>query len=245
MVREHWQSAREKKAGMAKSRGRMTHMMMTNNRKPRWFFYPAWVALNTISIPIAEGIALALVSLAVKVVGDTIQVGGLTHFTEDYLVGGTILLVFGLLTGFLQYLLLRRFLPRMGWWIAATLSGLSLGVVGSRFLIHTLHRNLDSIWFGVLMTVIVFGSMGLAQWFVLRQWVHHAAWWILANVLGWGLLNWGGASLSNQMIIPIVGILLVPSVATSVALWLLLDQLPRRDGSGMNTTLNKSLEPTH
>ena len=66
---------------------KVAHMMMTNNRKPRWFFYPAWVALSTISIPITAGIALALVSLATKVVGDTIQVGGLTHITEDYLLG--------------------------------------------------------------------------------------------------------------------------------------------------------------
>jgi hypothetical protein len=220
-------------------------MIITNNRRPRWFFYPAWVALSAISIPTAMGISLALVSLVEKIVGDTIQVGGLTHITEDYLGGDTILLVFGLLTGFLQYLLLRRFLPRMGWWIVATMSGLLLGVVGSRFLIHTLHGNLDSIWFGVLMTVLVGGSMGLIQWVVLRQRVRHAAWWILATILGWGVLGWGAEILSNQMIIPIVGMLLVPSIATSVALWLLLDLLPRGDGSGKNLTPNKSLEPTH
>ena len=133
----------------------------------------------------------------------------------------------------------------MGWWIAATLSGLLLGVVGSRLLIRTLHSNLDSIWFGVLVTVLVGGSIGLVQWLVLRQRVLHAAWWILANVLGWGVLGWGAEILTDQMILPIVGTLLAPSIATSVALWLLLDQLPRGDGSGKNPTPNKSLEPTH
>ena len=87
LAREHWQSVREKEAGMAKSRRRLTHMMMTNNRKPRWFFYPAWVALSTISVPITVGITWALISLVTKVVGDTIQVGGLTQITEDYLLG--------------------------------------------------------------------------------------------------------------------------------------------------------------
>jgi hypothetical protein len=84
--------------------------------------------------------------------------------------------VLGLVSGFLQYLLLRHHLPRMGWWIAATMSGMILGGVGSRFLIHTLHSNLDSMWFGVLMTVLVGGSLGLVQWVVLRQRVRHAAW---------------------------------------------------------------------
>jgi hypothetical protein len=220
-------------------------MIITINRKPRWFFYPAWVALSAISIPIAWGIVLVLISQIEKVIGDTIQVKGVSGPTEDYLSGPILIFVLGLLSGFLQYLLLRHHLPRMGWWIAATSSGLLLGYVVESILIRTLHSNLNTMWSGVLMTVLVFGSMGLTQWLVLRQRVRHAAWWILANVLGWGLLSWGGASLSNQMIIPIVGILLVPSIATSIALWLLLDLLPRGDGSGKNLTPNKSLEPTH
>ena len=222
-------------------------MMTTNTRKPRWFFYPAWVALNTISVPIALGITWVFISLITKVVGDTIQVGGHTGPTEDYLVGPILILVLGLLTGFLQFLLLRRYLPRMGWWIAATTSGLLLGGLGIRLLIHTLLGDLDSMWFAVLIVVLVGGSLGLVQWVVLRQRVRHAAWWILANVLGWGVLGlgWVGSSLSDQMIIPIVGILLlVPSIATSVTLWLLLDQLPRGNGSGKNPIPSKSLEPT-
>jgi hypothetical protein len=218
--------------------------MMTNYRRPRWFFNPAWVALSTISIPIAWVIAWALVSQVEKVVGGMIQVGGYTRITEDYLSTYIFLLVLGLLAGFLQYLLLRRHLPRMGWWVAGTTSGLLLGFVGSRLLFSTLHSTLDSMWFGILMTVVIGGTMGLVQWLVLRQSLRHAAWWILANVLGWGVVGWGAATLSNQMVIHAVGILLVPGIATSVALWLLLDQLPRREDSGRNPPPNKSLELT-
>jgi hypothetical protein len=220
-------------------------MMMASNGRPRWFFYPAWVASSAISIPIAGAIAWALVSQVEKVVGGTIQVGGHTQITEDYLSSYILLLVLGLLAGFLQYLLLRRHLPRMGWWIAATTLGLLLGLVGGRLLFGTLHSTLDSMWFGILMTVVTGGSMGLVQWLVLRQRVRHAAWWILANVLGWGVVGWGAETLSNQMVVPIVGILLVPGIATSIALWLLLDQLPRREGSRRNPPPKKSLEPTH
>ena len=220
-------------------------MMMTSNKRPRWFFYPAWVALSAISIPIAGAIAWALVSLVEKVVGGMIQVGGYTRITEDYLSSYILLLVLGLLAGFLQYLLLRRHLPRMGWWIAATTLGLLLGLVGGRLLFSTLHSTRDSMWLGILMTGVTGGSMGLVQWLVLRRRVRHAAWWILANVLGWGVVGWGAATLSNQMVVPAVGILLVPGIATSIALWLLLDQLPRREGSRRNSPPNRSLEPTH
>ena len=122
--------------------------MMTSNTRPRWFFYPAWVASSAISIPIAGAIAWALVSLVEKVVGGTIQVGGHTRITEDYLSAYILLLVLGLLAGFLQYLLLRRHLPRMGWWIAATTLGLLLGLVGGRLLFRTLHSTRDSMWSG-------------------------------------------------------------------------------------------------
>lgn len=202
--------------------------MMTNNRKPGLFFYPAWVTLSSISIPIAWIIAWALISQVEKIAGGTIQVGGHTRITEDYLSSYIFLPVLGLLAGFLQYLLLRRLLPRMGWWIAATTLGLLSGLVGVRLLSRTLHDTLDSIWLGMLMTTLIGGSMGLAQWLVLHQRVHHAAWWILANVLGWGVVGWGAVTLSNQMVVPAVGILLVPGITTSIALWLLLDRLPQR-----------------
>jgi hypothetical protein len=152
----------------------------------------------------------------------------------------------GLVTGLLQYLLLRRYLQRMGWWIAATTLGWLLGHIGGRLLSCTLYGTLDidSIWFETLVTALVGGSMGLAQWLVLHQCVRHAAWWILANVLGWGVLGWGAAALSSQMVIPAVGIMLMPGIATSVALWLLLDQLPQREGNGRNTPPNNVLELT-
>ena len=142
----------------------------------------------------------------------------------------------GLLAGFMQYLLLCRHLPRMGWWIAATTLGWQLGLVGDGLLFHSLHSMLDSPWFEILMTMLIGGSMGLVQWLVLRRCVRHAAWWILANVLGWG-----AATLSNQMVIPAVGIMLVLGIATSIALWLLLDQLPQREGSRRNPPPNAPL----
>ena len=221
-------------------------MMITNNKKPSWFFYPAWVALVSTSIPISFTIYSALIFLVKEAVGSTIQVGGQPHITEDFLMPYILWPALGLVTGFLEYLLLRRHLPRIGWWIAATTLGWSLGLIGGRVLTRTLYGTVDvrAIWFETLMTALAGGAMGLAQWLVLHQRVRHAAWWILANVLSWGVVGWGAATLSNQMVIPAVGILLVPGIATGIALWLLLGRLPQREGSGRNTPPNNVLELT-
>jgi hypothetical protein len=217
--------------------------MMMDSWRPKWFFYPAWVALSAISTPIAAAIAWLLVAGVETLVGGTIQVAGQTRITEDYLSSYILLPALGLLAGFLQYLLLRRHLPRMRWWIVATVAGLLLGHVGGRLLYHPLHGSLRSTWFAVLMTLLIGASVGIAQWLVLRQRVRHAIWWVLANAVGWGVVGWGAATLSNEMVIPAVGILLAPGIATSIALWLLLDRLPRREGSGRNPMPGRSPVP--
>jgi hypothetical protein len=208
--------------------------MMTDNSRPRWFFYPAWVALSAICIPVAWAVVWVIISQVVRTVGDTIQVDGCTLITEDLLFSYIFFPAIGLVTGFLQSLLLRLYLPRMRWWIAATTLGLLMSLVGSRLLSRALYDTLDSTRAGMLLTTLTGGSIGLAQWLVLQQRVRHSALWILANTLGWGVVGWVGPTLSNQMIIPAVGLLLVPGIATSIALWLLLGRLPRREVSGRN-----------
>ena len=189
--------------------------------------------LSVISFLVAWVICWALISQVEKVVGDTILVEGQTRITEDFLLTYMYFPVLGLLTGFLQYLLLRRYLPRMGWWIVATTLGWSLIFIGDRLLYRTLYTTLgaDSIWFAALMVVLVSGSIGLPQWLVLRQCVHHAAWWIPANVLGWGIAALvAGANY-------LLALSIIPAIATSVVLWLLLDRLPHKD-NGRNAPLN-------
>jgi hypothetical protein len=220
--------------------------MTANIKKPRWFFYPTWAALVSISIPIAFAIYWALIALVKEAVGSTIHVAGQTHITEDFLLPYILWPALGVVTGFLQYSLLRRHLPRIGWWIVVTTVGWLLGFIGDRVLYHTLYGTLDvsAIWFETLTTALAGGMLGLAQWLVLHQRIRHAAWWIIANVIGWAVVGWGAATLSNQRIMPAVGIMLVPGIATSMALWLLLDQLPRGGGSRRNTPPSNGLELT-
>ena len=178
------------------------------------------MGLNSISLPIAFAIYWVLIYLVEKVVGVTIQVGSQSHITEDFLLPYILWPALGLVTGIFQYLLLRRYLPRIGWWITATILGWCLGFIGSRVLYRTLYGTLDAsaIWFEILMTALAGGMMGSAQWLVLRQRIPQAAWWVLANMLSWVLVGWGAATFSNRMVIPAVGIMLVPGFATAVTL---------------------------
>jgi hypothetical protein len=202
-------------------------MVIRNNVQPRWFFYLAWVVLHSITVVTAWYATWAIISLIENVVGGTIQVGGQSRITEDFLFLFLLLPMIGLLTGILQYTLLRHYLPHMGWWIGATLSGwllpFGLGFVFTQFL--TPDNNTFSIMLGLFL---IGATISLPQWWMLRQRVNHAFWWIIAFGFGWwliGLLNF----VTSEPFAVLSAIALVPTTTTGIACWLLLDWLPKRE----------------
>lgn len=204
-------------------------MMLTDNRKPAWYFYPGWVALSVISIPIAWSLTWAIVSRIVQIVGGRIQVAGQSHITEDFIGVYVLLPMLGLLFGVLQYFLLRRYFPRMGWWIAATVLGWVVPLILLSFLSSVgiyPALGVDPVWSGALGLTLLLGvPVGLCQWFVLRRRIHRAAWWILASILGWGVAGLvSGETISSQL--DVMAVMLLPPIAASIAWWLLLDRLP-------------------
>src|SRR5512139_1379018 len=102
--------------------------MTVNNEKPHWPFYLLWVFLTLLCVPLAFFLDLVLMRIVTSFVGDFVYVDGVRHITEDYLYMYTFIPIVGLLTGALQYGLLRRYLPHMGWWVAMTMGGWLLGV---------------------------------------------------------------------------------------------------------------------
>ena len=202
-------------------------MMIANNEKPRWFFYLGWVVLNIIAVVMAWYIAWALISLVTNIVGDTIQVGGQFRITEDFLFLYVLLPIIGLFTGIIQYTLLRRHLPRMAWWIAATLLGWLMPFVTGYFIIAIFAQKNDT--FSIMLGMLLIGAtIALPQWWMLRQRVHHASWWILAYGFSWwmmGLLNF----VTSEPFIVLLAIALIPTRVTGFACWLLLDWLPNHE----------------
>ena len=103
--------------------------------------------------------------------------------TPDILVAGYLGLVAGTaLIGVLQWLVLRRHVARVGWWVPATLAAaVASGVV--IFGVGAIDEDL-----GWIVGVGAFGTLlGVLQWLVLRSELAGAAWWITASTIGWGL----------------------------------------------------------
>jgi hypothetical protein len=204
--------------------------MKTGKRRPEWFLYPGWIVLSTLGIPLTWFTSLAIISQAERIVGDTIVVAGRTRITEDFLIGYLFFPLLGLLTGFLQYLLLRRYLPRMGWWVAATTLGWPLGIAVLYFgyTIWPVDLSTGSMWGIALVLVSAGTAMGFTQWLILRRRLPHAGWWILASALGWSLVS----PITGQVFTTMLQLLtlgVVPAVVTGVALWWLLARLPQHE----------------
>ncbi len=212
--REHWFALAEKEVSMT-----------TSYKKPGWFFYPGWVVLSTLAIPLAWVTYFGIISLVTRWVGDTIQVGSRTRVTEDYLFLYIFVPTLCLLTGLLQYILLRLYLPRIGWWILATGLGWLLAFAVLRW---GLGATYDSTLGTGLTFPVVGGSIGLGQWFLLRRRLSHAAWWIVASVLGWGLFSLVGLTAVQNMgaLAQLLPMGLMPAIATSFVWWILLKQPP-------------------
>ena len=189
-------------------------MMISDNEKPHWFFYLGWVVLNFIAVVIALYIALALIS----------------KITSEDDVLEVFFPINGLLTGILQYTLLRRYLPHMAWWIAATFLGWLMPFVTGFLIIAVLAQKNDT--FSIMLGMFLIGTtIVVPQWWMLRQRVRYASWWILAHGFGWsvtGLSSLVTARLDNLFPV-LLAFALMHAIATGFACWLLLDWLPKHE----------------
>lgn len=195
---------------------------MSMIRKPGWSFYPTWIILSTLCIPIAFVLDLIILKIITNFVGDFIYVNGVRHITEDYLSMYTFVPIVGLLTGLLQYGLLRRYLPHMGWWVLVTIGGWVLGalliMISGWFKIWTYET------FDIDIALILMGLfIGLGQWLLLRRRLPQAGWWVGANVLGWGLVGLITGDSLDQFGLLALGFF--PACVTAMMLALFMEQV--------------------
>jgi hypothetical protein len=192
-------------------------MVNIENKKTGAEFYTAWVSISIVSGIAAFIIYVVIAKIYNAVAGDWIIVDGVKHIAEDYLLPYILWPLFGLLYGYLQYVLLRTYFPNMGWWILATAVSLSLMPLVTETgqkLASAISIDLYSVWSGTIQLVLVGGLLGVAQWLILRNHISNAFWWIPASMIGWGLVG-----ISGNMGF---AFFILPAVVTGLALYLLL-----------------------
>jgi hypothetical protein len=104
--------------------------------------------------------------------------GVLLPITGTFAVGATV--------GIAQWVVLRPIFKGAGWWIPASALGWAIGQI----LIMAV-----PIPNTFLQGAVLGGTLGIAQWLVLRRWVHRAGWWIVLSAVGWSAGPVLGASL--------------------------------------------------
>jgi hypothetical protein len=205
----------------------MDSRRLPGRQRAPWLFYPGWFVATLASLPIAGAIGFAIIKLAVNVLGGRIEVGGESHITEDFLFSWVFFPLLGLVTGVLQFLLLRGRMPRAGWWIAATTLGWSMPLLLGILLPVEFTRAPAP----ALAAALLGGLVALPQWWLLRRRFRQTGWWLVANSLGWsavGLIT--GLTIITSLHVMVAA--LMPALTTGLALWLLLDRLPRRQADG-------------
>lgn len=189
-------------------------------------FWGRWVAANALGELAGLGIVGAVASSVVRVFGEPVSAGyALAYAALSICLGA----VEGGIVGYAQASVLRRRLPRLRGWIAATMLGAAiawaLGMLPST--VASLYHPPGPVaapevpdWLQLLLAVPlgVVGGVILAwpQWRVLRRHVAHAGWWLAANALAWafamplvfvaaGVRPETGAALSAVIVIVCLG----------------------------------------
>ena len=212
LIRQHWYA--------------WTHMeaiMLTNYKRPEWFFYPGWVGLSILAYPLSWFTYFLIIGLVTRWIGDTIFVNGVHRFTEDYLFLYIFFPTLCLISGIFQYGLLRRYLPKMGGWILSTMAGCLLAFAVTA-LLWRVFNAVFFLWNGALVFATIGGIIGLCQWLFLRRRIPKTGWWVLASILGWGLAVLGNLTevRNGSALAQLLTFSLSPAIFASIAWWYLL-----------------------
>jgi hypothetical protein len=104
----------------------------------------------------------------------------------------------GSIVGYAQFLVIRRRLPQLRAWVAATILGAviawTLGVLPSTLMSLNAPAATEpppeisdalQLLLAIPLGLVAGAILGVPQWRVLRRYVSRAGWWVLANALAW------------------------------------------------------------
>lgn len=167
LIRQHWYAWTQREA-----------VMIANYKRPDWHFYPSWVGVSILALPLAWFAYFLIIGLVTRWVGDIIYVNGVRHITEDYLFRYIFFPTLCLISGIFQYELLRRYVPEIGGWVLSTTAGYLLSFVTIALILQVFEAAFF-FWNGAFVFAAIGGMIGLCQWLYLRRRIPKAGWWCL------------------------------------------------------------------
>lgn len=94
--------------------------------------------------------------------------------------------------GVFQWLIVRKLFERTGWWIPASAVGSFLAFLPLSYILGVDVTDIGAFvsTFVGFITIAAGAVAGTMQVLVLRQWVWHSDWWILATIISALTTNW-------------------------------------------------------
>jgi len=162
-------------------------------------------------------------------------IGALGDALGDLLTYALVGIEIGLAVGFMQWLVLRRYLPGTGWWIPTNAAGTCCLLI-----IPTALGATDALLIATGIVALCGAMTGTLQWLVLRGKISRAGWLILANAGSWGLLclliislssnlGGGGGDLMDILLMT-TAVAMLGAVTGGVMVWLLRQPISHSDG---------------
>jgi hypothetical protein len=161
-----------------------------------WSLWRQWVLANAIGEFIGLG-GTALLGIMLFTQSD--KMVGPVALVVVMVLGGTFLE--GVMVGVWQWLALRKAIQQIRWqtWLIATAAGAFtawlLGMIPSTIMTMTETQeaaapstelsNWVVLGLAAVMGLVLGPILGLPQWWVLRQHLQRASWWVPANALAW------------------------------------------------------------
>jgi len=178
---------------------------VTARKQVGWGFWLQWVVATTL----AFSVNATVIGVIGRVLGDT---GSLS---SGIALGCVMLVALAFLPGSLQWVILRQWVPRAGWWVLLSGVGSFLGflttILGMNLAIGVAGGEDGSVYImlpGFGLAFAAAGALaGAFQWNVLRSWVHRVGWWLLISSASWAAAGLAYLLLTrgNDIAIPLGG----------------------------------------
>ena len=170
---------------------------ISDAKAPGWSLWVWWVVASLVGGVFGVNVGALVVFVGGLIAGASMD--ALAGLIAGASMGALVLQVgvgvgSGFMVGVLQWLVLRRQVAGVGWWVVASAAGWVvlmvmtwLGSVGARAIMVGAAGMIVGV--GVLAGVVAGGAVGgfvvgVLQWLVLRRQVARASWWVVATVVG-------------------------------------------------------------